>query len=162
MSEIKHAMTVEYCTQKHNEPLPNFALHSLQVYHIDVHPVRLPARNAVFTVQRALPAFLKQLTSSPLSGWAIRAQTFACPFLPSSPRHALNALARRDGVYIGASSAASHGSAMESAVSSTSRGKVEPVVGIGADFEGKGFRSTSNMVHNHPVMIVDRGLPLRL
>ena len=58
-------MTIEYYTQKPNDPLSSrsiFALHSLHVHHSVNVPVRRPAHNAVFTVQHVLPAFLKQLT----------------------------------------------------------------------------------------------------
>ena len=81
MPENKHAMIIEYYTQKPSEPLSSgsiFVLHNLQVYH-SVHPVRLISHNAVFAVQIVLPVFLKQLTPFPLSGLTVRAPTITRP-----------------------------------------------------------------------------------
>jgi len=160
-------MTIEYYTQKPNEPLsrgPIFALHSLQVYHsVNVHPVRLPARNAVFTVQRVLPVFLKQLTPSPLSGSAIRAPTFARPFLSSSPPPRVKCLGHpRPRIHLRKQRSLIRLSDGKRGIQRIQSGKVVPEIVIGRDFEGKWFQFYVESGLGYPVMIVERGLPLCL
>ena len=76
MAENKRMITIKCYTQKPSEPLSSRPIFALQVYHsVNVHRVRLPTHNALFTVQRVLPASSINSRPSPLIGSA-RVQPF--------------------------------------------------------------------------------------